>query len=109
MQAACQGHQTTSLPYMHGVDVIEEQEADRGWVFRCCISDTMDVTVSLDWTDYNRWCPSGGSSPSTVAQAVLLCLLSEGVTLPEHIDAGRVRRLGPDADDRVRQALSNQG
>jgi hypothetical protein len=93
---------------MHGIDVIEELEAQRGWTFRCCIADTMHVTLSLDWTDYNRWCPGGGRSPSDVAQAVLLCLLTDGVVLPDQIDAGRIRRLGPDADDRVRKALSNQ-
>lgn len=90
---------------MHGIDVIEEQEADRGWRFRCRIADEVDLELTLDWIDYHRWCPGGTAPPSVVAEAVLACMLDEGVTLGASFDAGRIRRLGPHADDQVRKRL----
>jgi hypothetical protein len=91
---------------MHGIDVIEEQAIDRGWVFRCSIADTCEVELTLRWADYNRWCPSGASAPRAVAEAVLACFLAHGVTVPVSMDAGRVRRLGDRADEHVMKAIA---
>lgn len=94
-----------SLTTMSGIDVIQECEADRGWRFTCRIAGTTQVQLRLDWVDYNCWCPGGGVSPARVAEAVLMCLLDEGVTVGESFDAARIRRLGPDADGLVRRML----
>jgi len=91
---------------MHGIDVIEERQIDHGWVFRCSIADTCEVEITLDWVDYNRWCPAGTAAPRAVAEAVLACFLAHGVTVPPKLDAGRVRRLGDRADDHVRKAIT---
>ncbi len=91
---------------MHGIDVIEEREVDRGWVFRCSIAETCEVEIQLNWADYNRWCPSGTAAPGAVAEAVLACFLAHGVTVPKSMDAGRVRRLGDRADDHVMKAIA---
>ena len=94
---------------MHGIDVIQESEHEGGWTFACSIAGECDVSITLNWTDYNRWCPTGTAAPRAVAEAVLACFPAHGVTIPETLNAARVRRLGDRADEHVMKALVAYG
>ena len=94
---------------MSGINVITESEVDRGWRFECTASDDRRVTLTLQWVEYNHWCPVGNQPPSEVACAVLAFLEQAGVDIPDAFDAGRVRHLHADADSAIREALDTTG
>jgi hypothetical protein len=95
---------------MAKVDVKEETEAERGWLYRVLVEDdagqTTQHAVSLSWADHDHW--SGGRRPpSRVVEAVLEFVLSHRipVALPAKFDAARARRWLPEIDAQLRSEL----
>lgn len=89
---------------MDRVEVVIETGADAGWRFTCLITSTSgderSIDLGLSWADYDLWAPGGSIPPRQVAIAVLSLLLEHaGKDLPDRLDASRVRRLVPGADD----------
>jgi hypothetical protein len=93
-------------------DVVEEREDGRGWRFGIEAAPTASTQASVEpwmfdvrlaWADYNHWSTDGADEPSAVAIAVLRTLLETmpAAELRTRFDCSLVRRLLPDADDRV--------
>lgn len=88
---------------MARVEVLDEQEATAGWVFRVRIShdggEPTEHSVALSWVDHDYW--SGGASPpASVVQRVMEYLVEQESrgTIPERMDAASVRRRYPEID-----------
>ncbi|TVQ63198.1 MAG: hypothetical protein EA378_02595 [Phycisphaerales bacterium] len=111
---------------MAHVEVQQETETARGWVYEVRISDvardpsgrpdraTVTQTrheVRLDWADHDHW--SGGTiSPSRVVEAVLACVLEHKAEaalpegeLPHKFDLATTRRWLPTIDDYIATRL----
>ena len=89
---------------MDRVEVVFESGSDAGWRFACSITNTSgrarSIDLGLSWADYDLWAPGGSIPPRQVAIAVLTLLLEHtGMDLPDRLDASRVRRLVPGADE----------
>lgn len=87
--------------------VIErELETDAGWEHRVRITQGASATshvLRMGFSDYEHWC-RGVVAPGEMARRVVELLVQDGDPrvpwpLPEVIDAGKVRRWVPGADE----------
>lgn len=83
---------------MGSIRAVEEGQTGRGLVFTCDLAGAGTSTITLDWADYNHWCPDGVLSPERLIEAVIAALLEHGVVVPPAFDAAQVRAMIPDAD-----------
>ena len=90
------------------VNVRDETETSNAWLFRVDVRtggmiEARSITLRLAWVDYNHWSPEGTARPEDVAHAALRFLLAQQPVLELHdeIDAARIRRMYPDADERI--------
>lgn len=97
---------------MPQIEITDEREESGRWRFTAQVLDDAGalhrVDLTLAWSDYNLWSPSGSDAPEAVAAAVLRCLLAERGTdtLPARLDASMVRRLVPGADETITRLIS---
>ena len=100
-------------PWSHNdpINLSDEVETDEGWTFHAVLDRDEDysraVSFRLSWADYNLWSPAGADRPADVAKAVLRIFMEsmELEAIPTKLDAARIRRLVPDADDRIPAAI----
>jgi hypothetical protein len=93
-------------------EVLDEREDGRGWRFGVQAEPARTELASvkpwffdvrLAWADYNHWSADGTDEPAAVAVAVLRTLLETmpAAELRTRFDCSLIRRLLPDADERV--------
>lgn len=89
------------------VEIIEEQEIAAAWRFVAQrITDDGSLErheMTLNWADYNLWCPAGEVPPSVVAEAVMGFIIDRDpeARLPDRFDAAMARRRWPAEADVV--------
>lgn len=94
----------------HGpLEILNETEVGHGWQFKAQFieaSGTLrQLTIGLNWADYDLLCPDGGTEPSLVAETVLRWLIAnaQAQQLTNRIDASLARRIDPKADAQIRR------
>ncbi|MSR44901.1 MAG: hypothetical protein EXS15_06055 [Phycisphaerales bacterium] len=96
------------------LEVATEREGKSSWIFmiRRCGETATHCEITLSWSDYDWWSPSGSHAPSQVALAVAQVAsshpLDNGVIrgVPIRFDASSIRRRISDADALVTEILS---
>ncbi len=91
------------------VEIVEEHDTDRGWEFLARVTSadgSSEHVLRMSWVDCEHW-SRGGAPPADVAAEVVRFLVERGGvgSLPPRLDAARVRRLHPDADEAIRSRL----
>jgi hypothetical protein len=88
---------------MPDVQVISEQECQRGWTYAVRIEgpdhQSSEHAIRLDWAEHELWC-GGRCPPSRVIEVLLAYLLERGpdTEIPPRFDAATVRRWWPEVD-----------
>jgi hypothetical protein len=88
---------------MADVQVISEQECQRGWTYAVRINGkhhpATEHAVRLDWAEHELWC-GGRCPPSRVVEVLLAYLLEQDPAgeIPLRFDAATVRRWWPEVD-----------
>ncbi|MCC5830693.1 MAG: hypothetical protein JJU36_14700 [Phycisphaeraceae bacterium] len=88
---------------MNRITINREERRDRCWVFDAQVEAdgrAYPLTITLNWAEYNLWCPGGGASPQRVVQVLLEFLLERepaSAILPR-FDCSVVRRYFPEVD-----------
>ena len=92
---------------MTQIEIVSEEEGQRGWTFRAQVIDQHGALtrydVTLSWADYNLWSASGTDEPSSVASAVVRFMLArlQPDELAASFDASVARRMFGDADEAI--------
>lgn len=95
---------------MSNVDVISEEECQRGWTYRVRVEGhdgaASEHSVRLDWAEHELWC-GGRCPPSRVVEVLLRFIFEQDPAriLPEKFDAATVRRWLSDVDEAIVKRL----
>lgn len=95
------------------IEILSECEIPGGWAFDAQLLDKdgtlHPITLRLSWADYNLWSPDGSDTPEKVAEAALGYLASQvgPSEIRPSLDAAIIRRLLPDADEKIPGFIRN--